>query len=79
MTEKELFDKGYRIYTGEGIKVFFNLDMCTHSANCVRGLNSVFNTKKKPWINLENEDNEKVKEVIHTCPSGALQYIEGEN
>lgn len=75
MTEKELLELGYRKYPGKDIDVFFNLEICIHSGNCVRGLIEVFNTKRKPWIIADNAHYQDVKEVIERCPSGALKYI----
>lgn len=75
MNEKDLLKKGYRIYSGKSIDVFFNKDMCTHSGNCVRGLPKVFNTKKKPWIEPDAEPSSQVASTIRNCPSNALQYL----
>lgn len=75
MTEKELLEKGYRKYSGTIIDIYFNLEICEHSGNCVRGNPDVFNTKRKPWIIADNASKEDVMKVIDTCPSGALKYI----
>lgn len=75
MKEKELLEKGYRKYTGKDIDVFFHKEMCEHSGVCVGGVPSVFNTKEKPWINLENANAKEVMDTIDKCPSGALQYV----
>lgn len=75
-TEKELREAGYRKYTGEGIDVYFNLQVCAHSGHCTSNLPEVFNLKKKPWIYADGASVEAVKKLIEGCPSGALQYIE---
>lgn len=75
MTEQQLLDKGYRKYSGEEVDVFFNLDICIHSGVCTRGLPTVFDIKKKPWVNADGEAGEVIAERIRKCPSGALQYI----
>lgn len=75
MDEKQLLSDGYRKYTGKEIDVFFNGDLCTHSANCVTSNSNVFNLKNKPWINADAAGVEEIKEIIDKCPSGALQYI----
>lgn len=75
MEEKQLLEDGYRKYTGENLDVFFNGDMCTHSANCVKSNSNVFDLKKKPWINADGASATEVKAIIDNCPSGALQYI----
>lgn len=75
MDENKLINDGYRKYTGENINVFFNGDICTHSANCVKSNSKVFNLKNKPWINADAASAEEIRTIIDNCPSGALQYI----
>lgn len=75
MTEEQLMQQGYRKYEGNDIDVFFALDICEHSGNCVRGNGEVFDTKRKPWIIADAASADEVASVIDTCPSGALQYI----
>lgn len=79
MTEKELKEKGYRVYRGKDGDVYFNLSICIHSGNCVRTLPEVFNVKRTPWIIADNTSKEAIKETVLCCPSGALQYVEKEN
>jgi uncharacterized Fe-S cluster protein YjdI len=61
-------------YTNNEIKVLWNADLCIHSANCVNGLNAVFNPKQKPWINMQAASTEKIINAVNNCPSGALTY-----
>ena len=75
MKEDNLLSLGYRKYCGDNIDIFFHQEMCEHSGNCVNGSNKVFDTERKPWIIADNEHYEKIKDIIHTCPSGALKYI----
>lgn len=75
VTEKELLENGYRKYSGEDVDVYFNTDICTHSANCVRGNPAVFDTKRRPWVLPDNASADEVARVIDTCPSGALKYM----
>ncbi|MDR2620817.1 MAG: (4Fe-4S)-binding protein [Propionibacteriaceae bacterium] len=69
-----------KMYYGSQVDVSFDLDVCTHAAECVRGMHEVFNTKARPWINLSEvttpEAANKVREVIGRCPSGALRVEE---
>lgn len=74
-TEAELLAAGYRKYSGEHGDVFFNKAICQHSGNCVRGLHSVFDLDRKPWILTDNASTEAVSRIIDTCPSGALRFI----
>ena len=61
-------------YKSDKIIVSFAPDVCIHAAECVRGLPSVFNTSKKPWINIAGADQSEIISVIERCPSGALKY-----
>lgn len=68
MDEKRIY------YKSDNITVSFAPDVCIHAAECVKGLPNVFDTSKKPWINVEAENPDKIIEVINRCPSGALKY-----
>src|SRR5690625_4485763 len=66
--ERELLENGYRKYSGEEVDVYFNTDVCIHSANCVKGNPEVFDTKRRPWILPDNASADEVAKVIDTCP-----------
>ena len=42
--------------------------------DCVRGLPSVFDVGKKPWINGDGASPDKIAEQVKKYPSGALSY-----
>lgn len=65
-----------KIYTYESdeIEITWDLIKCIHAKECVHGLPGVFNIDEKPWIQPDQERAGKIAEVIHQCPSGALQY-----
>jgi uncharacterized Fe-S cluster protein YjdI/CDGSH-type Zn-finger protein len=63
-----------RTYQGSEIEVSFDLDVCIHAAECVRGLPAVFDRDRRPWIVPDNAAAAEVARVIDLCPSGALQY-----
>jgi uncharacterized Fe-S cluster protein YjdI len=71
-----------KTYTGPLVDVSFDLDVCQHAAKCVRGMPEVFDTHKKPWANPENANTpelaDKLRYVVSTCPSGALEIVEHE-
>lgn len=66
-----------REYKGKDISVFDNRTICSHAAECVSNLNSVFDIKSKPWINPDNGSVDEIIDVIKKCPSGALSYSTG--
>ncbi|MDL2310792.1 (4Fe-4S)-binding protein [Peptostreptococcaceae bacterium OttesenSCG-928-C18] len=74
MTEEKLLNNGYKKYRGNKINVYFNKDLCTHSAYCIKGDHEVFNLDRKPWILPIDEKVDKIIEVIEKCPSSALKY-----
>lgn len=57
------------------ITVFWRADLCIHSANCLIGLPTVFNTKKKPWINIHAASSKEIMKTVDACPSRALTYL----
>ena len=61
-------------YESDEIKVTYDLKRCIYAAECVRGLPSVFDPDKRPWINPDEADAEIIADVIETCPTGALHY-----
>lgn len=69
-----------KLYTGPIVDVSFDLDVCQHAAECVRGMPEVYDTSKRPWINAGYADTPeraaRLREVTRRCPSGALQLHE---
>ena len=61
-------------YTNGEVTIVWQNKLCTHSANCVRGLPEVFNARENPWIKPENAATEKLMEQVKKCPSGALSF-----
>jgi uncharacterized Fe-S cluster protein YjdI len=64
----------FKAYSNDLIEVRYSKSRCTHAAECVKGLRRVFNVRQRPWINVDNASVEEIVEVIHRCPSGALEY-----
>lgn len=69
-----------KLYTGPIVDVSFDIDMCQHAAECVRGMPEVYDTSKRPWISAEYADTperaDRLRQVTRRCPSGALQLHE---
>jgi uncharacterized Fe-S cluster protein YjdI len=61
-------------YRSEAISVTFDPNRCIHAARCVQGLPGVFDVGERRWVRPENATADEIAEVIHRCPSGALQY-----
>jgi CDGSH-type Zn-finger protein len=62
-------------YLGKGITIHDNRKICSHAAECVNNLSSVFKLNARPWINPNAaETAEEIINTIRKCPSGALSY-----
>jgi uncharacterized Fe-S cluster protein YjdI len=61
-------------YTNGEVTIVWKNALCSHSANCVRGLPEVFNSRVQPWIKPESSSTDKIIEQVKKCPSGALSY-----
>lgn len=66
-------------YSKDDLTVVWKPNLCVHSMKCWKELNSVFNPQKKPWINMEGADKERIMEQVMNCPSGALSYYKNRN
>ncbi|MCY1691697.1 (4Fe-4S)-binding protein [Exiguobacterium sp. SL14] len=40
-------------YEGKEITVYFDSEVCIHSGHCVRSLPTVFDVKRRPWIEAD--------------------------
>ncbi len=61
-------------YDNGEITVVWQPHKCIHSAICFRGLPSVFDPQKKPWVTIEGADTDTIARQVEQCPSGALSY-----
>ncbi|NND06306.1 MAG: hypothetical protein HKN87_07990 [Saprospiraceae bacterium] len=59
-------------YQREDLIVQWKPDLCIHSEICAKGLGKVFDPKRKPWIDLERAEKDKIRKQVLACPSGAL-------
>lgn len=66
-------------YTNGEVTIVWRPNICQHSGNCVRGLPSVFNPKRKPWIDANQSDTKTIIEQVKECPSGALSFFLNES
>lgn len=59
-------------YSNGEVTVVWKHHLCTHSANCARGLPNVFKPKEKPWVHPHGATTGEIIEQVKRCPSGAL-------
>ena len=63
-----------KVYRGRDIEVSFDLDLCVHIGECLRGHHGVFKLERRPWVLPDEADAGAVAGIVERCPSGALQY-----
>ncbi|WP_424961339.1 (4Fe-4S)-binding protein [Ekhidna sp.] len=61
-------------YESEELTVVWKPEKCIHSEICFKGLPDVFDPKARPWVNVNGENDQRIKEQVDRCPSGALSY-----
>ena len=61
-------------YVGKEITIHDNRKVCSHAAECVNNLSSVFKLNARPWISPDAAEREEIINTIRKCPSGALSY-----
>ena len=66
-----------RAYQGKEITILYNPRICSHAAECVARVPESFHPGDKPWITPDDASEEKLREAVRACPSGALQ-VQGE-
>ena len=64
----------HRTYESDVIRVLWDSSLCIHSGICLRKGNGAFDTRRRPWVDLEAADTATVVAAIESCPSGALRY-----
>ena len=64
-----------RLYEGDGIRVVWDATLCIHTANCLRAAPAVFDTSRRPWVDVTAADAPTIAQAIEACPTGALRYV----
>ncbi len=67
--------KQLQTYSAPGITVTFDPNICIHSTACLSTLPTVFDVRRRRWVQLEAATIEDVVAAIEQCPSGALKYV----
>ena len=79
-TDESSREKGKtKSFVGSKITVHDNRKSCSHAAECVNSLSTVFRKNERPWIVPDAASPQEIIKLIKKCPSGALSYsINGE-
>ena len=64
-----------KTYSNDDISVLWDSALCEHSGICLRNSPKVFNLKQRPWINIDGESAQQIRETVAKCPSGALSIV----
>ncbi len=59
-------------YSGAKAAISYDVKRCVHAAECVHGLPAVFDPNRKPWIEPDRAEPEKLLDAVMSCPTGAL-------
>ncbi|WP_266160194.1 ferritin-like domain-containing protein [Dyella silvatica] len=60
---------------GEKLSLLFEAKRCIHARFCVTGAPTVFLANVQgPWIHPDTMDVERLADIAHACPSGAIRY-----
>jgi len=66
---------GVDFIEGEKLTLIYEGKKCIHARFCVTGAPNVFLANVKgPWINPDAMDVDRLVEISHACPSGAIRY-----
>ena len=66
---------GIEIVQGEHLELRFEAGRCIHARFCVTGAPQVFLANVQgPWIHPDAMPVERLVDIAHACPSGAIQY-----
>jgi len=66
---------GVETAKGQKLALSFETKRCIHARFCVTGAPNVFLANVQgPWIHPDAMEVERVVEIAHACPSGAIQY-----
>ena len=64
-----------RLHRGRDLTLIYEGKKCIHSRFCVTGAPKVFLANVKgPWIHPDAMRVERLVEIAHVCPSGAIRY-----
>lgn len=63
-----------RTYEDDSIRVYWDSSLCIHTGLCIRNGDGVFDSSRRPWIQLDLAETSTAVTAIEICPTGALTY-----
>ncbi|MEP7242869.1 MAG: CDGSH iron-sulfur domain-containing protein [Gammaproteobacteria bacterium] len=71
----EILINGTEHIEGTDLTLLYETKKCIHARFCVTGAPNVFLANVKgPWINPNGIEVDRLVEIAHACPSGAIRY-----
>jgi len=64
-----------RTYENSEIRIRWDPSRCIHIGFCIAGGQGVFESQRRPWIELDLASTETIVQAVEACPSGALTYV----
>lgn len=61
-------------FAAPALTVTWSRKRCTHAAECVMHLPTVFEPGRAPWVDATQGSPDAVARVVMRCPTGALQF-----
>ena len=63
-----------REYSTDKITVYWEPQLCIHTAACLNAEPEVFDAMRRPWIIADAADADRVAQAVMKCPTGALRF-----
>lgn len=63
-----------REYVSDELTVRWDAGRCIHAARCLDLAPAVFDTRRRPWVDLDGGTTDEVVRAVDACPTGALSY-----
>ncbi len=63
-----------REYSTDEITVYWEPQLCIHTANCLNAEPDVFDAMRRPWIIADAASADRVAQAVMKCPTGALHF-----